>query len=74
MKKTTRIKRMIFAIIGIVTLLSCIGCGKSYQCYDCKKTTTKAYYDMDADEEWVLCEDCAREYWMPFNYKEYRIK
>lgn len=67
-------KKIISYIIAVATLtiLLC-ACGMQYTCNDCGKTTSKAYYDMDADIEDVLCEDCAREYWMPLDYRTYRV-
>ena len=54
-------KKIICLGIVITCLLSVLcGC-KSYTCYDCGKNTHKAYYDASANEESVLCEDCARE-------------
>lgn len=67
-------KKIICLGIVITCLLSVLcGC-KSYTCYDCGKNTHKAYYDASANEESVLCEDCAREWWMPFPYENYRVK
>lgn len=63
----------IILVIGVLVCVLC-GCGKSYICYDCGKTTSKAYYNMDAKIERVMCEDCAREYWMPMPYQNYRVK
>ena len=60
-------------MIGVLVCGLC-GCGKSYTCYDCDKTTTKAYYNMDAKIDKVMCEECAREYWMPMPYQNYRVK
>ena len=50
------------------------GCGKSYTCHDCGESTSKAYYDMNAKIDKVMCEDCAREYWMPMPYQNYQVK
>ena len=60
----------------VVTLLAMIfgACGKRYTFKYCDKKTFEAYYTMSADEERVICEVCAREYWMPFDYKDYKVK
>ena len=29
---------------------------------------------MSGDLDYVLCEDCARSYWMPLDYTQYRVK
>ena len=50
------------------------GCGKKYVCDRCDEVTSKAYYDVNITENSVLCEDCAREYWMPLDYNAYRVK
>lgn len=67
-------KKTICIILMAIALLSTLCACGSYHCYDCGKTTTKAYYDYSATKEYVLCEDCARTYWMPLNYKTYRVK
>lgn len=70
MKKTwCLLSTMLFIII----IMLC-GCGKSYICCDCGESTTKAYYSLNANIERVMCEDCAREYWMPMPYQNYRVK
>lgn len=62
-------------VLCFVVVSMCMACGgKKYTCYECDTVTKKAYYDMTADEEWVLCEDCAREYWMPLPYENYKVK
>lgn len=60
-------------ILLVATVLSFAGCG-IYTCVKCDATTTKAYYDMSADKDRVMCEDCARKYWTPFPYENYRVK
>lgn len=47
-------------------------CGKEYECRKCDVKTSKIYYNYDGDI--AYCEDCAREYWAPFDYKTYRVK
>ena len=68
-------KRVLALLISSICIVfSAAGCGASYTCYKCDTTTNKAYYDIDAKEEWVMCEDCARKYWMPLPYENYRVK
>lgn len=71
-------KKILFLICTMFFLLSLSACGSgsggSYSCKDCSKTTSKAYYDMSSSKESVMCEDCARKYWMPLDYKTYRVK
>ena len=67
-------KKKITAFILLITILmSFAGCGL-YTCYKCDATTTKAYYTMDANSDRVMCEDCARKYWMPLPIENYRVK
>ncbi|MBQ4517710.1 MAG: hypothetical protein II997_03885 [Clostridia bacterium] len=66
-------KKINLCLLLIVFLCMLCGCGKSYTCYDCGKSTTKAYYNMDAKIEKVMCEECARKYWMPMPYQNYRV-
>ena len=67
-------KKIFIIFIGTVLLLTLSSCGKEYTCNECGKTTSKAYYDMAAIEEQVMCEDCAHQYWMPLDYEKYRVK
>lgn len=67
-------KKLILITLILVVLLSLCGCGAKYTCYECGKNCSKAYYDMAADVEWVMCESCAREYWMPLPYENFRVK
>ena len=64
-------------VLLIITLiLACLlsACGTTYTCKDCNKSTTKAYYDLNANDSSVMCEECAREYWIPLDYSTYRVK
>lgn len=60
---------VLFIIVGIV---GNIGFGKRYTCSRCETSTHKIYYDLDGQPE--LCEDCAKDYWAPFDYEKYRVK
>jgi len=68
-------KKILFFICAIIFALSLSACGVggSYTCKDCDKTISKAYYDMNSSKESVMCEDCARKYWMPLDYKTYCV-
>lgn len=55
--------------IGLVLILA--ACGQSWTCDECGKSWTgTAYYDYSGDG--TLCEDCARTYWMPLPYQNYK--
>ena len=70
MKKST--VRIIALVLAMLTCLGC-GCGKVfYTCGKCNKTTMDAYYD-PFDSDRFFCEDCAREYFAPFPYKNYSV-
>jgi len=67
-------KRLVIIVLVLAAVLSLCGCGAKYNCYECGESCSKAYYDMSADAEWVMCEDCARVYWMPLPYENFRVK
>ena len=68
-------KRNVILICAVLFLILLSTCGgKKYNCKDCDKTTSKVYYDMNSSKKAVMCEDCARKYWMPLDYKTYRVK
>ena len=67
-------KKRLVILLSMILLLALTACGKEYTCITCGETTRKAYYDMAASESQVMCEDCARQYWMPLNYEQYRVK
>jgi hypothetical protein len=53
-----------------VLLLFLSGCTESFVCESCEQTSTgKSYYGMGGNE--VMCEDCARTYWMPLDYRKF---
>ena len=66
-------KKRLVILLSMILLLALAACGIEYTCMKCGKTTSKAYYDLAAIEEQVMCEDCARQYWMPLNYENYRV-
>lgn len=68
-------KKIISVILTAVVIICVLSaCGKTFVCHDCGKKTSKAYYDMKADINYVMCEECAQQYWMPLDYKTYRVK
>ena len=74
MNKETRKRKMkrLIKIIVAVTLLICMaGCGTKYECSRCDASTREAYYDMSGN---YICTDCAREYWVPLSYKNYKVE
>ena len=64
-------KSLLFVIVLVsVLLLFLSGCTRSFVCGSCGQTSSgKAYYGMGGNE--VLCEDCARTYWMPLDYRKF---
>lgn len=67
-------KRLAALVVGLLLLFSLVGCGESYTCAVCDKTTREAYYDANGNIDYPMCKDCAREYWAPLPYESYRIK
>ncbi len=67
-------KKVIVTIVMSLLAALCLTACKSYTCCVCEKTTSKAYYDLGKTEYSVMCENCAEMYWMPFDYKDYRVK
>ena len=67
-------KKIAAFLAGIMLLLLLCACGKEYTCIVCGENTRKAYYDMAASKEQVMCESCAQKYWMPLDYENYRVK
>lgn len=68
-------KRILALVISSICILfSLASCGESYTCYKCDTTTREAYYDASCKMEWVMCKDCAREYWAPLPYTSYRVQ
>lgn len=65
--------RKAYYVILFIVLLSTIltACGKNWTCDQCGKDFRgTAYYDYT--ETMTLCEDCARTYWMPLPYQNYK--
>lgn len=67
-----KVKTKVIAIL-LLMMVVCCGCGEKYTCQRCEKETTDAYYDpFDKDE--YFCADCAREYFAPLPYTNYRVQ
>lgn len=64
-------KRRVFALL-LMLILCCtlLTACVSTTCDSCDKSFMgKGYYGAWGDEH--LCEDCAKRYWLPLDYKEY---
>ncbi len=68
-----KFRKLICIVLSVVVLLSLSGC-KKYTCYKCDKAMSKAYYEFSLDEDMLMCEECARKYWMPLDYRTYQVK
>ena len=55
----------------VIVCLLC-GCGKTYECSRCDETTKEAYYDPFGTYEY-LCEDCAKSYFSPAPYTNFKV-
>lgn len=65
------LKKMIVLIFLSCSLFCLSACGKSWTCDQCGKDFHgDAYYDYS--ETMTLCADCARTYWMPLPYQNYK--
>lgn len=64
--------RRFFAWMLVLALaLSLAACGEKWTCDDCgKEFSGTAYYGYQTTE--TFCEDCARAYWMPLPYQNYK--
>lgn len=60
-----------FALTLILAIVMLTACGKNWTCDQCGKDFHgTAYYDYT--ETMTFCEDCARSYWMPLPYQNYK--
>lgn len=71
MKK--RVTAVLAAAIFLIVGTQFCSCGPTYTCSRCGASTSNVYYDMSSSRESVMCEDCAREYWMPLDYQNYKV-
>lgn len=65
-------RRIFCLFITVCTIFMLNGCGQKHICRKCEKAVSNAYYDIDGDI--AYCKDCAKDYWAPFDYEEYRVK
>ena len=65
-------KKLKFVAIMLVVATFLCGCGATYECSRCKDKVSEAYYDPFNDGKY-FCEDCARDYFAPFPYKNYKV-
>jgi len=70
--KSNIVKRVLVMVLVLILAMMFVGCG--YTCCKCDKATMKAYYTSSGEKSRVMCEDCARQYWTPFPYENYRVK
>lgn len=66
-----KMKRLVKIIVAVTLLICMAGCGTKYECSRCGASTREAYYNMSGN---YMCADCARDYWMPLPYKNYRVE
>ena len=60
-----------FGLVLILAMVMLAACGKDWTCDECGKNFHgDAYYDYT--ETMTLCKDCARTYWMPLPYQNYK--
>ena len=64
-------KKDIFVVL-ICILILC-GCGTTYTCARCKEEISEAYYD-PFREGTYYCEECAKKYFAPLPYMEYKVE
>lgn len=70
MMKRTIIKIIVIASVLLLTLCVLTACGKKWTCDTCGKNFSGvAYYGWYYED--TMCEDCARDYWMPLPYQNY---
>lgn len=70
---TKRMKRIGIAVLCTLALAGMTACGKSYVCEACEEQFSgDAFYGMSGRD--VMCEDCARSYWMPLDYTNFQWK
>ena len=67
-------KQLLLLALALALVLSLTACGKKYTCSQCGTETRKAYYTYSGSKDSVLCEDCARSYWMPLDYSNYKVR
>lgn len=67
-------KKIVTVLLSFVLMLVLAACAtKSWVCDSCGKSFKgTAYYGMATTE--TYCEDCARSYWMPLDYRNYQKK
>lgn len=68
-KRFPAIITMLLVLVSLLALLS--GCGQAWTCDECgKEFFGTAYYGFSGTE--TYCEDCAKDYWMPLPYQNYK--
>ena len=67
-----RIKNVMIVFLSFMLVTLLLACsGSSYICEQCGQSSSgKAYYVMCGKE--VMCEGCARSYWLPLDYRNFQ--
>jgi hypothetical protein len=60
-----------FLVMLCIAALLLTACGRQWVCDSCEKNFRGAAYTGYYGTE-TYCEDCARRYWAPFSYKEFK--
>lgn len=64
-------KKMLLLLLVVVLMLGVSACGKSWICCECGKEFSGAAYE-DGFTDGVLCQPCAKEYYWPLPYKQFK--
>ena len=65
-------KKRIFALVSLLIMVAALmtACGEDFVCDECEESFHgTSYYDVHGDG--TMCADCAKEYWLPFDYEDY---
>ena len=66
-------KRILIMGLALLMVLVCAACGEKYTCSRCGKEVSEAYYD-PFDTDSYFCKDCAKEYFAPLPYTNYKVE
>ncbi len=65
-------KICILITVLLLSMFALTGCGAKDYCYRCEEESSELYYTYGKDG--LLCPSCAKDYWKPFDYKDYKAK